>query len=81
MSTQQPVQTHTTAFFGSALLFLAITAVWNLINVWLLDVSVQQRWTMGMSILCAMFAVVVVSKVVRDREEANRPPAGQYDRL
>jgi hypothetical protein len=36
---------------------------------------------MGMSILCAMFAVVVVSKVVRDREEANRTRVGQYDRL
>ena len=81
MSQPQQVQPHTAAFFGAALLFLAITGVWNFVNLWLLDVSVQQRWTMGMSILCAMFAVVVVSKVVRDREEANRPPAGQYDRL
>jgi hypothetical protein len=77
---QQP-QPHTSAFFGTAVLFLAVTGVWNFVNVWLLDVSVQQRWTMGMSILCAMFAVVVVSKVVRDREEANRTRAGQYDRL
>ncbi|HEY6741950.1 MAG TPA: hypothetical protein VI110_06270 [Lapillicoccus sp.] len=77
---QQP-QPHTSAFFGTAVLFLAITGVWNFVNVWLLDVSVQQRWTMGMSILCAMFAVVVVSKVVRDREEANRTRVGQYDRL
>ena len=77
---QQP-QPHTSAFFGTAVLFLAITGVWNFVNVWPLDVSVQQRWTMGMSILCAMFAVVVVSKVVRDREEANRTRVGQYDRL
>ena len=77
---QQP-QPHTSAFFGTAVLFLAITGVWNFVNVRLLDVSVQQRWTMGMSILCAMFAVVVVSKVVRDREEANRTRVGQYDRL
>jgi hypothetical protein len=76
---QQP-QPHTSAFFGTAVLFLAVTGVWNFVNVWLLDVSVQQRWTMGMSILCAMFAVVVVSKVVRDREEANRTRVGQYDR-
>ena len=54
------------------MLFLTITAVWNIVNIWLLDVSVLQRWTMGMSILSAMFAVVVVSKVVRDREEASR---------
>jgi len=74
-------QPHTSAFFGTAVLFLAVTGVWNFVNVWLLDVSVQQRWTMGMSILCAMFAVVVVSKVVRDREEANRTRVGQYDRL
>jgi hypothetical protein len=80
MSTQQPVQQHTTAFFGSALLFLAITGVWNLINVWLLDVSVQQRWTIGMGIFSAMFAVVVVSKVVRDREEANRVRDSYYGR-
>ena len=77
---QQP-QPHTSAFFGTAVLFLAVTGVWNFVNVWLLDVSVQQRWTMGMSILCAMFAVVVVSKVVRDSEEANRTRVGQYDRL
>jgi hypothetical protein len=66
------VQQHTSAFFGTAMLFLAITAVWNIVNIWLLDVSVLQRWTMAMSILSAMFAVVVVSKVVRDREEAAR---------
>ena len=79
MSQQPAGQPHTAAFFGSALLFLAITGVWNLVNVWLLDVSVQQRWTIGMSIVSAMFAVVVVSKVVRDREEASR--YAQRDRL
>jgi hypothetical protein len=71
-SPAQQVQQHTTAFFGTAMLFLAITAVWNIVNIWLLDVSVLQRWTIAMSILSAMFAVVVVSKVVRDREEAGR---------
>ena len=80
MSQPTQVQQHTNAFYGTAVLFLAITGVWNFVNVWLLDVSVQQRWTMGMSILCAMFSVVVVSKVVRDREEANRRYSGQYDR-
>ena len=80
MSTPQPVQTHTTAFFGSAVLFLAITGAWNLVNVWLLDVSVQQRWTIGMGIFSAMFAVVVVAKVVRDREEAGRLRDTYYPR-
>lgn len=42
------------------------------VTVWLLDVGVLQRWTIGTSILSAMFAVVVVSKIVRDREEAQR---------
>ena len=72
MSQPSQVQQHTAAFFGTAMLFLAITAVWNVVNIWLLDVSVLQRWTMAMSILSAMFAVVLVSKVVRDREEASR---------
>jgi len=40
--------------------------------MWLLDVSVLQRWTIGMSVISVVFAVVVVSKVVRHREEANR---------
>jgi len=78
MSQQPATAPHTGAFFGTALLFLAITGVWNLVNIWLLDVSLLQRWTMGMSVLSAMFAVVVVSKVVRDREEAGRYP--QRDR-
>ncbi|HEU4332162.1 MAG TPA: hypothetical protein VFR40_13680 [Lapillicoccus sp.] len=72
MSQPSQVPQNTAAFFGTAMLFLAITAVWNVVNIWLLDVSVLQRWTMAMSILSAMFAVVVVSKVVRDREEAAR---------
>ena len=72
MSQPSHVPQNTAAFFGTAMLFLAITAVWNVVNIWLLDVSVLQRWTMAMSILSAMFAVVVVSKVVRDREEAAR---------
>lgn len=80
MSTQQPIQAHTPAFFGSAVLFLAITGAWNLINVWLLDVSVQQRWTIGMGIFSAMFAVVVVAKVVRDREQAARVRDSFYGR-
>ena len=42
----------------------------------MLDVAVQDRYTIGMGILCSMFATVVVSKVVRDREEANDFVAG-----
>ena len=65
------VNTHTGAFFGAAVAFLAATGVWNLANIWLLNVTVQEQWMLAMGILSAMFATVVVSKVVRDREEAR----------
>jgi len=65
------VNTHTGAFFGAAVAFLAATGVWNMANIWLLNVTVQEQWMLGMGILSAMFATVVVSKVVRDREEAR----------
>lgn len=62
---------HTNAFFGASVLFMAVTVVWNLANLTMLNVAIQDRYTIGMGILCSMFATVVVSKVVRDREEAN----------
>ncbi len=71
MSTPKIVPKNTSAFFGAAVVFLAITSAWNVGNLLLLDISVQQRWTVGMGLVSAMFAVVVVSKVVRDKEEAN----------
>ena len=58
-------------FFGAAVAFLAATGVWNLANIWLLDITAQEQWMLGMGVLSAMFATVVVSKVVRDREEAR----------
>ena len=71
MSNPKLVNEHTSAFFGEAVAFLLTTSVWNLANIWLLDITVQQRYTIGMGILCSMFATVVVSKVVRDKEEAR----------
>ena len=71
MSHPKLVNEHTSAFFGAAVAFLVITGIWNLANIWLLDVAVQQRYTIGMGILCSMFATVVVSKVIRDREESR----------
>src|SRR5689334_14175130 len=71
MSEPRVMSKHTNAFFGAAVVFMAITVVWNIGNLALLDVAVQDRYTIGMGILCSMFATVVVSKVVRDREEAN----------
>lgn len=63
--------THTGAFFGAAVAFLVATGVWNLANIWLLNLTLQEQWMLGMGILSAMFATVVVSKVIRDREESR----------
>lgn len=71
MSDPKITSKHTNAFFGASVLFMAVTVVWNLANLTMLDVAVQDRYTIGMGILCSMFATVVVSKVVRDREEAT----------
>ncbi|MTD17183.1 hypothetical protein GIS00_24930 [Nakamurella sp. YIM 132087] len=71
MSDPKTVTRHTGAFFGAALAFLAITLLWNTVNLAMLDIAVEQRYSMAMGILSAVFATVVVSKVVRDREEAN----------
>lgn len=71
MSNPKLVNDHTPAFFSAAVAFLLVTGAWNLANIWLLDITVQERYTIGMGILCAMFATVVVSKVVRDKEEAR----------
>ena len=71
MTTAKIVPKNTSAFFGASIVFLAITSAWNIGNLALRDITVQQRWTVGMGIVSAMFAVVVVSKVVRDKEEAS----------
>lgn len=71
MSDPKITSKHTNAFFGASVLFMAVTVVWNLANLTMLNVAVQDRYTIGMGILCSMFATVVVSKVVRDREEAT----------
>ncbi|MEO5833139.1 MAG: hypothetical protein ABJA16_02320 [Nakamurella sp.] len=76
MSDPKIVSKHTNAFFGASVLFMAVTVLWNLANLSLLEVAIQDRYTIGMGILCSMFATVVVSKVVRDREEANDFVAG-----
>ncbi len=79
------VNQHTGAFFGAAVAFLVATGVWNLANIWLLKVTLQEQWMLGMGILSAMFATVVVSKVVRDREEAqslvNEVRAARYEEI
>ena len=71
VSNPKLVNEHTSAFFSAAITFLLATSAWNLANIWLLDVTVQERYTIGMGIMCSMFATVVVSKVVRDKEEAR----------
>ena len=71
MSGPKVITKHTNAFFGAAVFFMLITIVWNVVNLALLDVAIHDRYTIGMGILSAMFSTVVISKIVRDREEAN----------
>ena len=71
MSSPKITTKHTNAFFASAVAFMAISLLWNIANLSLLNIALHDRYTIGMGILCSMFATVVVSKVVRDREEAN----------
>ncbi len=71
MPNPKVVSKNTSAFFGASIAFLVLTAVWNVGNLMMLNITVQQQYTIGMGILSAMFAVVVVSKVVRDKEEAT----------
>lgn len=71
MSAPKVQSKHTNAFFGVSMLFLGIAVVWNVINISLLQLSIHERYGLIMGILAAMFATVVVSKVVRDREEST----------
>ncbi len=71
MSNPKATSKNTSAFFGASITFLVIALGWNIANLMLLDISVHDRWTVGMGVIAAMFAVVVVSKVVRDKEEAS----------
>lgn len=75
----------TPAFFGCALFFLGVTMLWNLANLWMLDLTAQERWTMAMGVLVAMFATMVVCKVVRDRADAqelvNEVRAARYEEM
>ena len=71
MSTPKVTTKHTNAFFGAAVVFLSISVIWNIANLSLLGLDLHERYTIGMGMFCSMFATVVVSKVVRDREEAN----------
>ncbi|AZI56965.1 hypothetical protein EH165_01045 [Nakamurella antarctica] len=71
MSTPKVAAKNTSAFFGASIAFLGLTGIWNIGNLWMLNITVQDRYTIGMGIIASMFAVVVVSKVVRDKEDAN----------
>ena len=65
------VNTHTGAFFGAAVAFLAATGVWNLANIWLLNITAQEQWMLGMGVLSAMFATVVVGLIHQDYDLAT----------
>ena len=71
MSKPKRSPNNTAAFYGASVAFFAITVLFNLINLWLLDISTQDRYMMGMGLLSSVFAAVVVSKVVRDKQEES----------
>jgi hypothetical protein len=85
MTRPKIAQDSTPAFFGCTLLFLGSVAVWNVVNLWLLDISAQQRSSLAMGVLAAMFATMVLCKVVRDRQEAtelvNEVRAARYEQV
>ncbi len=71
MSTPQIKKDATPAFFGSTVAFLGLVSLWNMVNLWLLPITTVQRSMLAMGILAAMFATMVLCKVVRDRQEAS----------
>ncbi|TKV60737.1 hypothetical protein FDO65_03395 [Nakamurella flava] len=72
MAKPEVVSDHTGAFYGAAVAFLLVTGIWNAANILLSGMAVQQQWNVAMGIVSAMFAVVVVSKVIRDRQESQK---------
>ena len=63
MSNPKLVNDHTPAFFSAAIAFLMATGVWNIANIWLLDISVQERYTIGMGIVCAIISLGIAFTV------------------
>ncbi len=65
--------------------FLGAVTLWNIVTLWLLDVTVFERVTLGMGLLASMFAVMVLCKIVRDRAEAqelvNEVRAARYEEM
>ena len=85
MSQPKIAKDSTPAFFGSTVCFLGAVTLWNIVTLWLLDVTVFERVTLGMGLLASMFAVMVLCKIVRDRAEAqelvNEVRAARYEEM
>src|SRR5690349_2598705 len=85
MSNPKIAHDATPAFFGGTCLFLGLVSVWNLVNLWLLPIDAVQRSMLGMGIIAAMFATMVLCKIVRDRQDAgalvNEVRSARYENL
>jgi hypothetical protein len=85
MSRPKIAKDSTPAFFGCTLLFLGLVVLWNVVNLWLLEVSASERVTLAMGTLAAMFATMVLCKIVRDRSDAeelvNEVRAARYEEM
>lgn len=85
MSQPKIAKDATPAFFGATVFFLGAVTLWNLTTFWLLRITVFERFTLGMGLLASMFAVMVLSKIIRDRHEAqelvNEVRAARYEEM
>ena len=85
MSQPKITKDSTPAFFGATVVFLGAVSLWNVITLWLLDITMFERFTLGMGLLASMFAVMVLSKIIRDRAEAqdlvNEVRAARYEEM
>lgn len=85
MSQPRVTKDSTPAFFGATVFFLGAVSLWNVITLWLLPITMFERLTLGMGLLASMFAVMVLSKIIRDRHEAqelvNEVRAARYEEM
>ena len=85
MSQPRIAKDATPAFFGCTIFFLGMVSLWNVITLWLLEITAFERVTLSMGMLASMFAVMVLCKIVRDRSEAqdlvNEVRAARYEEM
>lgn len=85
MSQPKITKDSTPAFFGATVVFLGAVTLWNVVTLQLLQITMFERFTLGMGLLASMFAVMVLSKIIRDRADAqdlvNEVRAARYEEM